>query len=259
MTTNYHRIAIITGATSGIGEATVKKFIAAGYAVVGSGRNSEKLQLLQDELGSAFTFVAGDADDETVINNLFTKALTEFGRAADLVLVNAGRGLGGSVKDAPLAEFEELLKVNLTGALKLMQKAAQEFTRPEQLSFSAQAKYPAQAKDIVVIGSVVGRSISPFSAVYGSTKFAVHSLTEALRREICNQGVRVTLVEPGIVMSGFQAVAGYNQQTVDGFRERFGPVLVGEDVADAIYHTVSLPAHIHISDLVIRPTRQDYP
>lgn len=253
MSATYSRIAIITGATSGIGEATAKKFIAEGYAVVGSGRNSEKLQALNNELGDAFAFVAGEAWDQTVIDNLFAKAQSEFGRAVDLVVVNAGRGLGGSVKDASLAEFEDLLKVNLTGALKLMQKAAQEFTRPEQLNF------PAQAKDIVVLGSVVGRSVSPFSAVYGSSKFAVHSLAEGLRREICGQGVRVTLVEPGIVLSGFQAVAGYSQQTVDGFHDRFGPVLIGEDVADAIYHTVSLPAHIHISDLVIRPTRQDYP
>ncbi len=253
MTTHFKRIAIITGATSGIGEATAKKFIAAGFAVVGSGRNRDKLVSLKNELGDAFTFIAGEAWDEAVINNLFATAQDKFGRAADVVVVNAGRGLGGSVKEASLAEFEDLLKVNLTGALKLMQKAAQEFTRPEQLNF------PAQAKDIIVIGSVVGRNLSPFSAVYGSSKFAVHSLAEALRREICGLGVRVTLVEPGIVISGFQAIAGYNQQTVDSFHERFGPVLVGEDVADAIYHAVSLPAHIHISDLVIRPTRQDYP
>lgn len=253
MTAHFKRIAIITGATSGIGEAAVKKFIAEGYAVIGSGRNQDKLQSLQNELGDAFAFVAGEAWEPSVIDALFDKAQAAFGRAADLVVVNAGRGLGGSVKDASLTEFDEMLKVNLTGALKLMQKAAQEFTRPEQLNF------PAQAKDIVVIGSVVGRSVSPFSAVYGSSKFAVHSLAEGLRREICGQGVRVTLVEPGIVISGFQAVAGYSEQTLNGFKERFGPVLVGEDVADAIYHTVSLPAHIHISDLVIRPTRQDYP
>lgn len=253
MTTNYTRVAIITGATSGIGEATAKKFIAAGFAVVGSGRNRDKLESLQNELGQAFAFVAGEAWDDEVIDSLFSTARSEFGREVDLVIVNAGRGLGGSVKDAPLAEFDELIKVNLTGALKLMQKAAQEFTRPEQLNF------PAQAKDIIVIGSVVGRNLSPFSAVYGSSKFALHSLAEALRREICGQGVRVTLVEPGIVLSGFQAVAGYNEQTVNNFKERFGPVLVGEDIADAIYHAVSLPAHIHISDVVIRPTRQDYP
>jgi NADP-dependent 3-hydroxy acid dehydrogenase YdfG len=253
MSATYSRIAIITGTTSGIGEATAKKFIAEGYAVVGSGRNSEKLQALKNELGDAFAFVAGEAWDQSVIDNLFAEAQIKFGRAVDLVVVNAGRGLGGSVKDASLVEFDELLKVNITGALKLMQKAAQEFTCPDQLNF------PTKAKDIVVLGSVVGRSVSPFSAVYGSSKFAVHSLAEALRREICGQGVRVTLVEPGIVISGFQAVAGYSDQTVNGFHERFGPLLVSEDVADAIYHTVSLPAHIHISDLVIRPTRQDYP
>jgi len=253
MTATYSRIAIVTGATSGIGEATAKKFIAEGYAVIGSGRNCEKLQALKNELGDAFAFVAGEAWDQAVIDELFSEAQTKFGRAVDLVVVNAGRGLGGSVKDASLEEFEDLLKVNITGALKLMQKAAKEFTKPEQLNF------PKQAKDIVILGSVVGRSVSPFSAVYGSSKFAVHSLAEGLRREICGQGVRVTLIEPGIVLSGFQAVAGYSEQTVNGFHDRFGPVLVGEDVADAIYHTVSLPAHIHLSDLVIRPTRQDYP
>jgi len=253
MTATYSRIAIVTGATSGIGEATAKKFIASGFAVVGSGRNHDKLQSLHDELGDAFAFISGEAWEQRVIDQLFAKAQSTFGCAVDLVVVNAGRGLGGSVKDASLSEFEEMLSVNLTGALRLMQKAAREFTRPELLTF------PAQAKDIVVIGSVVGRSVSPFSAVYGSSKFAIHSLAEGLRREVCGQGVRVTLVEPGIVASGFQAVAGYSQQTLDGFHERFGPVLVGEDVADAIYHTVSLAPHIHISDLVIRPTRQDYP
>jgi NADP-dependent 3-hydroxy acid dehydrogenase YdfG len=253
MAATYTRIAIITGATSGIGEATAKKFVAAGFAVIGSGRNRDKLQALQKELGQAFAFVAGEAWDDEVIDTLFTTARSEFGREADVVVVNAGRGLGGSVKDAPLDELDEMIKVNLTGAFKLMRKAAQEFTRSERLNF------PAQAKDIIVIGSVVGRNLSPFSAVYGSSKFALHSLAEALRREICGQGVRVTLVEPGIVISGFQAVAGYNEQTVNNFKERFGPLLVGEDIADAIYHTVSLPAHVHISDLVIRPTRQDYP
>lgn len=120
-------------------------------------------------------------------------------------------------------------------------------------------RFPGKAADIVIVGSTVGRQISPFSAVYGATKFAVHSLAEGLRREIGTKGVRVSLVEPGIVVSGFQSVAGYNDDLVQTFHQRFGPLLYGEDVARAIYCIVSQPPHVHFSDIVVRPTRQDYP
>ena len=253
MTHRYPRIAIITGATSGIGEATAKKFIASGYAVVGNGRNAEKLRALETELGEGFSGVAGDACDDSVIDRLFAAAADRFGRPADIVVANAGRGLGGSVKDADLSRFEEILKLNVTGVLALLQKAAQQMVATQQTGF------PKQAADIVVIGSVVGRHISPFSAVYGSTKFAVHSLAEGLRREVGPKGVRVSLVEPGIVISGFQDGAGYSDGMVETFKERFGPLLYGEDIADAINYLVSLPPHVHVSDIMVRPTRQDYP
>ena len=113
--------------------------------------------------------------------------------------------------------------------------------------------------DIVLIGSVVGRNISPFSAVYGSTKFAVHALAEGLRREVGKKGVRVTVIEPGIVVSGFQDAAGYDDDLVQKFNTDFGPLLYGEDVANAIDFVVAQPPHIHINELMIRPTRQDYP
>ena len=122
-----------------------------------------------------------------------------------------------------------------------------------------QGAFPSSAADIVVIGSVVGRHISPFSAVYGASKFAVHALTEALRREVGPQGVRVTLVEPAVVLTGFQEGAGYSEELVQGFQDRFGPLPEADDVADLIQHIVSLPPHIHLSDIVVRPTRQDYP
>jgi NADP-dependent 3-hydroxy acid dehydrogenase YdfG len=247
------RIALVTGATSGIGEAIARKFVAAGIAVVGNGRNRERLTQLQNELGSLFVGVAGDAVDGDVIASLFETALTQFSKPVDLVVVNAGRGLGGSVQQADLNEFQAVLNINVSGALALMQQAA------PRLVAQQKNQYPNTAADIVVIGSVVGRHISPFSAVYGASKFAVHALAEGLRREIGPQGVRVTLVEPAIVVSGFQNIAGYSDATVQGFHDRFGPLLVGDDVAEAIYHLINLPPHVHISDLVIRPTRQDYP
>ena len=253
MSEKYTRIAIVTGATSGIGEATVRKFVAAGFGVVGNGRNAEKLAALEDEIGPAFCSVAGNAADNAVLNQLFTLASERFGRVADIVVANAGRGLGGSVKDADLAQFEELLKINVSGALALIQQAARIMVEIQQEA------YPKSAADIVIIGSVVGRHISPFSAVYGASKFAVHSLAESLRREIGPKGVRVSLVEPGLVLSGFQAAAGYSDELVNSFHEKFGPLLIGDDIANAIYHIVTQPPHVHISDIVVRPTRQDYP
>lgn len=86
-----------------------------------------------------------------------------------------------------------------------------------------QSNYPNRAADIVIIGSVVGRHVSPFSAVYGATKFAVHSLAEGLRREVGPKGIRVSLVEPGIVVSGFQDAAGYSDDLVRNFDDKFGP------------------------------------
>lgn len=253
MIDTYTRIAVVTGATSGIGEATVRKFVASGFAVVGNGRRAGKLAALESELGGAFCGVAGDAADDIVLERLFAEAGERFGGPADIVVANAGRGLGGSVKDADLAQFEDLLKINVTGTLALLQKAARRMVAARQNAA------PGSAADIVIIGSVVGRHISPFSGVYGASKFAVHALAEGLRREVGPKGVRVSLVEPGLVLSGFQAVAGYSDERVRNFDERFGPLLVADDVARAIHYIVTQPPHVHVSDLVVRPTRQDYP
>jgi NADP-dependent 3-hydroxy acid dehydrogenase YdfG len=180
-------------------------------------------------------------------------AVEHFGRPADLVVANAGRGLGGSVTDSDLSQFEDVLKINVSGALALLQKSAREMTESQEKTF------PETAADIVILGSVVGRNISPFSAVYGASKFAVHALAEGLRRELGPKGVRVSLVEPGFVVSGFQAVAGYNDKMVQNLNEKFGPALIGDDIARTIHYIVSQPPHVHISDVVVRPTRQDYP
>lgn len=249
----YSRIAIVTGATSGIGEATARKFVASGFGVVGNGRNAERLAALENEIGPAFCGVAGDAADSAVLDRLFVTAGERFGKTADIVVANAGRGLGGSVKDADLAQFEEVLKINVSGALAILQKAARQMVKIQQ------STYPKSAADIVIIGSVVGRHISPFSAVYGASKFAVYALAEGLRREVGPKGVRVSLVEPGVVLSGFQAVAGYNDDMVRHFKEKFGPLLIGDDIANAVHYIVTQPPHVHVSDIVVRPTRQDYP
>ena len=253
MTETNNRAAIVTGASSGIGEAIVRKFISQGFGVVGNGRNADKLESLEKELGEMFRGVVGDAADESVLENLFAAVEKHFNKGADIVVANAGRGLGGSVKDADLSEFQEMMQVNVTGALTLMQKAARRMVETQAESF------PETAADIVITGSVVGRHVSPFSAAYGASKFAIHSLTEGLRREVSPMGVRVSLVEPGLVFSGFQSVAGYTDEIVKTMADKFGPIPEVSDIADAVYYIVSRPSHVHVCDIVVRPTRQDYP
>ena len=248
MADNYKRIAIVTGSTSGIGEATARKFVANGFGVVGNGRNAEKLTALENELGAALCSVAGDAADPAVVEELFAKAEDRFGRAADIVVANAG-----SVSDADLTQFGEVLNTNVRGVAVLIQKAARQMVAVQEKAF------PDAAADIVIIGSVAGRHISPFSAVYSASKFAVNALAESLRREIATKGVRVSLVEPGAVASGFQAAAGYSDEVVNILHDNFGPLLIGDDIADAVYHIVIQPPHVHISDIIVRPTRMDYP
>lgn len=253
MANDYKRIAIITGTTSGIGEATMRRFVADGFGVVGNGRNVEKLTALENEIGPGFCSIAGDAADNAVVEKLFVIAKDRFGREADIVVANAGRGLGGSVKDADLTQFEDVLKINVAGALALIQKAAQKMVDLQKKAF------PQSPADIVIIGSTAGRQVSPFSAVYSASKFAIHSLAEGLRREVGPHGVRVSLVEPGLVLSGFQAVAGYSEEMVNTLEDKFGPLPIAADIANAISQIVAQPPHVHISDIVVRPTCQDYP
>jgi NADP-dependent 3-hydroxy acid dehydrogenase YdfG len=253
------RIGLVTGASAGIGEAVARELVARGARVVVNARRVERLEALKKALESAHPEAAcalapGDCADPGVINLMFDTAAAEFGRTPDLVVVNAGRGLAGSVVGSDPGEWGEVVRTNLLGAAALMRAAAERMTTgltPEN--------WRERAHDIVVLGSVVGRHVSPFSSMYGSTKFAVHSLAEALRREIGPKGVRVTLVEPAVVVSEFQAVAGYTDDLVGGFEEKFGPLLEPADIARAIGFVAAQPPAVHVSDIVVRATRQDYP
>jgi NADP-dependent 3-hydroxy acid dehydrogenase YdfG len=253
MSENFFRVAIVTGATSGFGEATARKFIDAGFVVVGSGRNQSRLETMEKQFQTRFSAVAGDASNDGVLDRLFTTAMDRFGQPADIVVVNAGRGLGGSVKSADLSELEEMIRVNVAAALKLMQKAARNMEDRQK------NRFPDTSADIVVIGSVVGRHVSEFSTVYGASKSAVHALTEGLRRELSSSGVRVSLVEPGACLTGFQSSAGYTDDAVQTMVDQYGPLLDVTDIADTILYIVSQPPHVHLCDVVVRPTRMNYP
>lgn len=241
------KIAIVTGASAGIGRATAKSLADAGAHVVVSARRLSKLQALCQECPpGSITAVQSDASKAEQIDQLVARALEVGKGRLDIVVPNAGHGLAGGLMTADRSRWEEMFQLNVIGASHLMRAAAEVMIKQ-------------RSGDIVAIGSVAGCNISPFSAYYGSTKFAIIAIAEALRREICEHHVRVSVIKPAVVVSEFQEVAGY---TADGFFKsaaRFGKLLDPDDVARAILFMVSQPAHVHINDLMIRPVGQDYP
>lgn len=271
MSTANQRVAVITGASSGIGEAVAAELAGQGCLLVLNARRVEKLEAVAFRLEKRPTrsspptvvCVPGDASEQRVINAMFDAAEKHFQRAADVVVVNAGRGLAGSLTTSDESQWEEVIRTNYLGAAKLMRTAADRLVQAISSNPEGEAglsgEWLNRPRDIVAIGSSVGRNISPFSSMYGSTKFAVHALAEALRREIGPKGIRVTTIEPAIVASEFQAVAGYDATTFGSFMNRIGPVLLPADVARTIGFVVSQPAHVHLNNVAIRPTRQDYP
>lgn len=252
------RIAVVSGASAGIGRAIARRLAADGARLVVNARRADRLEELAKKIGAdRVAVVAGDAGDRAVVDAMLDAAVERFGREADLVVVNAGRGLAGSVFTSDESQWEEMVRTNVVGAARLMRAAAERMVRGRDPESDKQ--WLDHPRDIVVLGSNVGRHISPFSSMYGATKFAVGALGEALRREIGPRGVRVTLIEPGIVRSEFQGVAGYDPGTFGEFMERVGPVLEPEDIARTVSFIASQPTHVHVNDVVIRPTRQEYP
>ena len=252
------RIAIVTGASAGIGEAVATSLYDHGARVVVNARRRERLELWAEPRDATrIEIVHGDASEPAVVESMLDQARAKWGREADLVVVNAGRGLAGSVTDSDESQWEEMVRVNILGAAHLMRAAANRMVHAD--AEGAVDTWIAEPNDILVLGSIAGKHISPFSSMYGSTKYAVNSLAEALRRQLGPHGVRVTLIAPAVVESEFQEVAGYDPSAFGEFMKKIGPVLKPEDVANLVTYVVGQPAHVHVNDIVIRPTRQDYP
>jgi len=192
--------------------------------------------------------VAGDASSEPDLDALLDRTLSwvEGGRRYDIVIANAGRGLAGGILDSDESQWRELYQINVLGAAHLLRRAGQYLVE-------------RKSGDIVVVGSVVGRNVSPFSGFYGSSKFAIGAIAEGLRREVCSHGVRVSLVMPGIVVSEFQDVAGYDEENFFKSIAHFGKLLEPQAIADGIHWLLTLPPHVNVNEIMIRPTGQSYP
>jgi NAD(P)-dependent dehydrogenase (short-subunit alcohol dehydrogenase family) len=190
------RAAIVTGASSGIGRAITKRLVTKGHNVVANGRHEGHLAELEEWSRSQpgrIVVAPGDVAQEATVDRLAELCRERFGTAPSIGVVNAGRGLPGSLTTSDAARWAALIELNVLGAflqLRMLANAMKADTGNHPVL--------AQARDIVVMGSSVGTNVSPVNPVYGATKFAVHGATEALRRELAPLGIRVTLVQPGI-------------------------------------------------------------
>ena len=236
----------ITGASSGIGEATAVTLAKAGASVALGARRKDRIDELaariEDEGGTAVALEV-DVTDEAAARGFVEAAHERLGRL-DTLVNNAGVMLLGPVEQADSEDWRTMINVNLLGLMYCTHAAL-----PIMLG--------QESGDIVNISSVAGRFARAGNAVYAATKFGVGAFSEGLRNEITERGVRVTLIEPGFVDTELQ---GHNTgevlETLEAMREHLRDPLRAQDIANGILYAVSQPPHVSINEVLIRPTRQ---
>jgi NADP-dependent 3-hydroxy acid dehydrogenase YdfG len=244
-------VALVTGASSGIGEATAEVLAAGGAKVALVARRADRLEELKGRIeGAGGTALAIEADvtDRAQAEAAVAQTVEALG-GLDLVINNAGVMLLGPIEHAPIEEWERMVQLNILGALYVANAAL-----PHLLESAGGAR---GVSDLVNISSVAGRVVRSGSGVYNATKHAVGAFSESLRQEVTGRGVRVSLVEPGAVAT---ELAGHNRpEVLDGLRQRFSGMrrLEAEDIADTIRYIVTRPAHMAINEVLVRPTDQE--
>jgi NADP-dependent 3-hydroxy acid dehydrogenase YdfG len=241
------RVAVVTGASSGIGQATALALAAAGAGVALAGRREDRLEELAASIeadGGRALAVATDVSNEDQAGQLIRRAHGELGRL-DILVNNAGVMLLGPVTGADTAQWRRMIDVNLLGLL-----------------YCTHAALPLMSEggggDIVNVSSVAGRRATLGSAVYNLTKFGVNAFSEALRQEVLRAGIRVSVIEPGMVET---ELVDHNTdptvlETVNRAREQIGDPLRPDDIAAAIVYTVSQPPHVALNEILVRPAGQ---
>jgi NADP-dependent 3-hydroxy acid dehydrogenase YdfG len=244
-------VALVTGASSGIGEATAKRLATEGAAVAVGARRLDRLEKLVAEIADAGgTAVAIEADvtDRAQAEALVERTVKTLGRL-DTVVNNAGVMLLGPALEAPIEEWERMVDLNVKGLLYVAKAAL-----PHLLRFADEG--PRMVADLVNISSVAGRRARSGSAVYNATKFGVGAFAEALRQEVTEHHVRVSLVEPGAVVT---ELSSHNRpEVLEEIKGRFGEIerLEAPDIADTISYIVTRPRHVAINEILVRPTEQ---
>jgi NADP-dependent 3-hydroxy acid dehydrogenase YdfG len=241
------RVAAITGASSGIGEATALALAGEGAAVALGARREDRIGALAERIeseGGRAAAIAVDVADEQAAHAFVSGAHEQLG-GLDVLINNAGVMLLGPIEGAPTDQWRQMVDVNVLGLL-----------------YCTQAALPIMREGggghIVNVSSVAGRFANPGSAVYNATKWGVVGFSEALRKEVAGAKIRVTCVEPGFVRTELQ---GHNEhplvkQGLEQMEKEIGDPLEAEDIAGAILYAVASPSRVAINEMLIRPAGQ---
>jgi serine 3-dehydrogenase len=238
------RTAFVTGATAGIGEATVRTLVASGWRCIATGRRKDRLDALVDELGAdkvhpaVFDVCDADAMDAAIA------ALPDGFAVIDLLVNNAGLARGLSpAQEASLDDWQTMIDTNVTAMVVLTRKLLPTLIERKGA--------------IIAIGSVAGNYVYPGGNVYAGSKAFANHFTLALRADLHGTGVRVTSIEPGMVETEFTLVRTGSQDASDDLYRGANP-MTGQDIADMIKWVAELPPHLNINRLEPMPVNQDF-
>ncbi|GAB3396733.1 SDR family NAD(P)-dependent oxidoreductase [Humibacter soli] len=249
-------VALVTGASSGIGEATARALASCGASVALVARRGDRLARLEGELnadpavpGTAALAVEADITDREQARDAVARTVAEFGRL-DILVNNAGVMLLGPIEDAPIDEWDRMLDLNLRALLSVTEAAL-----PHLLE--AAEKAPRRVADLVNISSTAGRQVKRGSAVYNLTKHGVGAFSESFRQEFSRRHVRVGIVEPGAVATELRDHLRPEVREAQAKRMATMEALQASDIAEAIRFMVTRPRHMMVNELLVRPTEQD--
>lgn len=234
------RVALLTGASSGIGLAAAHALVAEGCRVVAVARSADALAALRETAPERISTIVADVSDAATAQRLVDQTLRDHGRL-DIVLPNAGIYVGGDLVEASAADIAGLVATNVTGVMTLVRAAL-----PVLIAQGA--------GDILVTSSVSGHQDIEWEPVYSASKHAVQSFVHTVRRQTAETGVRVGAIAPGVVLNPLWGFAHGSPEEAERIAERTG--IRSSDVADAIVFMLTRPAHVVIRDLVLLPTGQ---
>ena len=246
-------VALVTGASSGIGAATARALAAEGAAVALLARRADRLGELKAEIeaagGTALTTVA-DVTDAGQVAAAVAAAVGELGRL-DMLVNNAGLLRMGEAAGAPLKDWDDLVSVNVSGVLYATHAALPHL-------IAAAAGGPRRVADIVTVSSTGGRVARPGTAVYSLTKFGVNAFSEGIRQELIGKRVRVGLVEPGTVATEITESLPAQAQRAQAERTAGMVKLRPEDIADAVLYMVTRDRRVAVNEMLVRSAEQTW-
>jgi NADP-dependent 3-hydroxy acid dehydrogenase YdfG len=244
-------VALVTGASSGIGEATAVALAEEGARVALVARRRDRLEALAERLGGSDNALVIEADvtEPAQAQAAVNTTVAELGRL-DTLVNNAGVMLLGPIVDAPIEEWQRMVHLNVLGLLYCTHAAL-----PHLLA--AATEEPRRVADVINVSSTAGRLARLNSGVYNATKFAVGAFSESLRQEVTARYVRVVIIEPGATAT---ELASHNRpEILEGISRTFGGIqrMEAEDIANSIRYAVTQPRHVAVNEILIRPTEQE--